>query len=87
MGSTLKQKIDAQPKKRRKAIKARTRELIAEQKEYGVRLKSTQNKKWIWHRGKDGEINKFTKDGADARASMWDDKSVAKAQKITARSK
>lgn len=56
-------------------------------KDYGVRLKSTKNNKWFWHRGKDGEINRFTKEGAEDRASMWDDKNVAKAQKITARSK
>ena len=54
---------------------------------YGVRLKNPENKKWIWHRGMNGEINRFTKEGAEARASMWDDKNVAKAQKITARSK
>ena len=54
---------------------------------YGVRLKSTKNGKWFWHRGKDGEINRFTKEGAEARASMWNNKDVAKAQKITARSK
>ena len=87
MGSTLKQKIDAQPKKRRKAIKARTRELIAEQKEYGVRLKSTENKKWIWHRNREGEINRFTKEGAENRAGMWGESKDVKVMKITARSK
>lgn len=54
---------------------------------YGVRLKNPENGKWLWHRNKDGEINRFTKEKAEARASMWDDKTVAKAQKITARSK
>jgi len=56
-------------------------------KDYGVRFRSTKDKnKWIWHRGKKGVINRFTKEGAEARASMWED-DLVKVMKITARSK
>ena len=54
--------------------------------DYGVRFKSTKDGKWIWHRGKLGNINQFTKQGAEARASMWED-GLTKVMKITARSK
>ena len=54
---------------------------------YGVRFKCVNDKKkWIWHRGKGGKINRFTKDKAQARASMWEE-GLAKVAKITARSK
>lgn len=53
---------------------------------YGVRLKNPENGKWLWHRNRDGEINKFTKEKAEARASMWA-KDVVKVAKVTARSK
>lgn len=56
-------------------------------KGYGVRLKSTKDKKWFWHRGRDGEINSFTKEGAENRASMWGESKDVKVMKITARSK
>ena len=49
---------------------------------YGVKLKSTETGKWVWHTGKDGEINKFTKDGAENRAAIWGNKSIAKAVKL-----
>ena len=55
--------------------------------DYGVRLKSTVNGKWLWHRGKSGEINRFTKEGAENRAGLWGESKDVKIAKITARSK
>lgn len=56
-------------------------------KDYGVRFKSTENGKWIWHRNKEGEINRFTKEGAENRKSLWGESKDVKIAKITARSK
>ena len=55
--------------------------------DYGVRFKSTVNGKWIWHRNREGEINRFTKDGAEARAGLWGETKDVKIAKITAKSK
>ena len=54
---------------------------------FGVKLKSTKTGKWIWHCGPDGEINRFTKEGAENRAALWMDESVAKAAKLPATKK
>ena len=54
---------------------------------YGVKLKSTKTGKWIWHTGKNGEINRFTKEGAENRAAIWMDESVAKVAKLPATKK
>ena len=50
---------------------------------FGVKLKTPAGK-WIWHCGRDGEINKFTKEGAEKRAALWMNESVAKAAKLPA---
>ena len=54
---------------------------------YGVKLKSTETGKWVWHTGTSGEPNEFTKDGAENRAAMWKDESVAKVARIPATKK
>lgn len=54
---------------------------------YGVKLKSTETGKWFWHCGKGGEINQFTKEGAENRAAIWNDESVAKVAKLPATKK
>jgi len=59
---------------------------MSKAEQYGVRLKSTKNGKWIWHRDLDGNINKFSKEGAEKRAALWNEKD-SKVTKVTARSK
>jgi hypothetical protein len=54
---------------------------------FGVKLKSTKTGKWIWHTGRNGEINRFTKEGAENRAAIWMDESVAKVAKLPATKK
>lgn len=54
---------------------------------YGVKLKSTETGKWFWHCDKDGKINQFTKEGAENRAAIWNDESVAKVAKLPATKK
>lgn len=54
---------------------------------FGVKLKSTETGKWIWHTGRNGEINRFTKEGAENRAAIWNDESVAKVAKLPATKK
>lgn len=54
---------------------------------FGVKLKSTKTGKWIWHCGPGGEVNRFTKEGAENRAALWMDESVAKAAKLPATKK
>ena len=54
---------------------------------FGVKLKSSKTGKWVWHTGKNGEVNKFTKEGAENRAAMWHDESIAKVAKIPATKK
>ena len=55
--------------------------------EYGLKLKSTTTGKWFWHCDNKGEIRRFTKQAAEARANIWNNEDVAKAAKIPATKK
>ena len=54
---------------------------------YGVKLKSTKTGKWIWHTNREGNVNEFTKEGAENRAAIWMDENVAKVAKMPATKK